>query len=201
MKQIKIIDQGLGQGRPAYDLLIPANWEFKSAVNVNQAEGGCFADWFSVLGDAKSPDNSIELQILPQFTWRYTEDPAGQRQMQIQNQNDAKFGMKPCPVRAPIRSEEYLRKDLVAKCTKVCKNPTVVSAEAFPELAESVRHQLGLRWGVLEAMRAAPALKPHACASRLTTRRGSQPRGGWRQPLWCVRFRPAAAAEHTTGMP
>ncbi|MBZ5651990.1 MAG: cysteine rich repeat-containing protein [Acidobacteriia bacterium] len=41
MKQVKIIDQGLGQGKPAYDLMIPKDWEFKGWVNVGVAEGGC----------------------------------------------------------------------------------------------------------------------------------------------------------------
>ena len=144
MKQVKIIDQGMGQGKPAYDLMIPKDWQFKGWVNVGVAEGGCFGDWFSVVGIANSPDNSIELQILPQFTWQYIDDPAGQRQMQTQNQNDVKFGMKACPVRAPVRAEEFLRHDMVPKCTKACKNATVVSAEPFPQLEEMVRHQLGL---------------------------------------------------------
>lgn len=140
MKQVKIIDQG----RPAYDLMIPKDWQFKGWVNVGVAEGGCFGDWFSVVGVANSPDNSTELQILPQFTWQYIDDPAGQRQMQTQNQNDVKFGMKACPVRAPVRAEEFLRHDMVPKCTKACKNTTVVSAEPFPELEAMVRHQLGM---------------------------------------------------------
>lgn len=144
MKRVQIIDQGLGQGKPAYDLMIPKDWQFKGWVNVGVAEGGCFGDWFSVVGIADSPDNSIELQILPQSTFQYIDDPAGQRQMQTQNQNDVKFGMKACPVRPPVRAEEFLRHDMVPKCTKACKNTTVVSAEPFPELEEMVRHQLGL---------------------------------------------------------
>jgi hypothetical protein len=144
MKQVKIIDQGLGQGKPAYDLMIPKDWQFKGAVNTHEAKGGCFGDWFSVFGDATSPDNSVEFQLAPQFTWQYMDDPAGQQQMQAQNQKDVKSGMKPCPVRAPIKAEEFLRKDMVPNCTKACKNTTVVSAEAFPELEEMTRHQLGL---------------------------------------------------------
>jgi hypothetical protein len=144
MKQVKIVDQGAGQGKPAYDLMIPKDWQFKGWVNVGVAEGGCFGDWFSAVGIADSPDSSIELQILPKFTWQYMDDPAGQRQMQTQNQNDVKFGMKECPVRAPVRAEEFLRLDMVQKCTKACKNTTVVSVEPFPELEETVRHQLGL---------------------------------------------------------
>ena len=141
MKQVKIIDQGMGQGKPAYDLMIPTTWQFKGWVNVGVAEGGCFADWFAVVGDAKSADNSIELQIIPQYTWQYTDDPAGQRQMQIQNQRDAKSGMKPCPVRAPIQAAEFLRQDLIPKYRK---GKTVVSIDPFPELDQIVRYRLGL---------------------------------------------------------
>ena len=141
MKQVKIIDQGMGQGKPAYDLMIPTTWQFKGWVNVGAAEGGCFADWFAVVGDAKSADNSIELQMLPQYTWQYIDDPAGQRQMQQQNQRDAQVGMKPCPVRAPIQAAEFLRQDLIAKYRK---GKTVVSIDPFPELDQIVRYRLGL---------------------------------------------------------
>jgi hypothetical protein len=141
MKRVQIIDNGLGQGKAAYDLMIPKDWQFQGAVKVGAAEGGCFGDWFSVVGIADSPDNSFELQILPQSTWQYIDDPAGQRQMQTQNQNDVRFGMKACPVRAPVRAEEFLRQDMVKKCIRGC---TVVSVEPFPELEEKVRHQLGL---------------------------------------------------------
>ena len=44
MKQVKIIDQGMGKGKPAYDLMIPTTWQFKGWVNFGAAEGGCFAD-------------------------------------------------------------------------------------------------------------------------------------------------------------
>jgi hypothetical protein len=144
MKQVKIIDQGSGQGKPAYNLLIPTTWQFQGWVNVGVAEGGCFADWFAVVGDAKNADNSVELQILPQYTWQYIDDPAGQHQMQVQNQRDAQVGMKPCPVRAPIAAAEFIRQDLIAKYRK---GKTVVSIDPFPELDQIVRHQLGLAGG------------------------------------------------------
>jgi hypothetical protein len=141
MKQVKIIDQALGQGKPAYDLMIPTSWQFKGWVNINATDGGCFADWFAVVGDAKSADNSIEMQILPQSTWQYIDDPVGQQQMQMQNRKDAQFGMKPCPVRAPIQAADFLRQDMIAKYRK---SATLVSVEAFPELDQMVRQRLGL---------------------------------------------------------
>jgi hypothetical protein len=141
MKQVKIIDQGLGNGRPAYDLMIPTTWQFKGWVNVGVAEGGCFADWFSVVGDAKSADNSIELQIIPQYTWQYVDDPAAQRRLQQENQKAARVGMKPCPVRMPVHAADFLRQDLLEKYRK---GKPIVSIDPFPELNQYARHRLGL---------------------------------------------------------
>jgi hypothetical protein len=142
MKKVQIIDQGLGKGKPAYDLMIPKDWQFKSAVNFGGSDSGCFDDLFAVFGDAKSPDEQTEMTILPQQTWQYMDDPNGQRQMQAQNQSDAKVGLKPCPVRAPVRAETFLRQDMMKKFP--AGSVTVVSVEPFPALAEMTRHQLGL---------------------------------------------------------
>jgi hypothetical protein len=141
MKPVKIIDQGLGQGRPAYDLMIPTTWQFKGWVNVGVAEGGCFADWFAVVGDAKSADNSIELQLLPQYTWQYVTDPQALRHLQQENEQGARVGIKPCPVRMPVHAADFLRQDLLAKYRK---GKPIVSIEPFPELDQIARRRLGL---------------------------------------------------------
>jgi hypothetical protein len=141
MKQVQIIDQTQQQPKPAYDLMIPATWQFKGAVNTGEAQGGCFADWFAVLGDAKSADNTIELQILPQYTFQWVTDPQTQQQLQQENQQGAKFGIKPCPVRAPVHAADFLRQDLIEKYRK---GKPVISIDPFPELNQIARHNLGL---------------------------------------------------------
>jgi hypothetical protein len=141
MKQVQIIAQAEQPPRPAYELMIPTTWQFKGWVNVGVAEGGCFADWFAVVGDAKSADSAIELQILPQYTWQYVSDPQAQRQLQQQNQRDAKFGIKPCPVRMPIHAVDFLRQDMIEKYRK---GKPVISIDPFPELNQIARHRLGL---------------------------------------------------------
>lgn len=141
MKQVQIIDQTQQQPKPAYDLMIPTTWQFKGAVNMGEAQGGCFADLFAVLGDAKSADNTIELQILPQYTWQWVTDPQTQRQLQQENQQGAKYGIKPCPVRAPVHAAEFLRQDLIEKFRK---GKPVISIDPFPELNQIARNRLGL---------------------------------------------------------
>ena len=141
MKQVQIIDQTQQQPKPAYDLMIPTTWQFKGAVNTGEAQGGCFADWFAVLGDAKSADNTIELQILPQYTWQWVTDPQTQRQLQQENQQGAKYGIKPCPVRAPVHAADFLHQDLIEKFRK---GKPVISIESFPELNQIARNRLGL---------------------------------------------------------
>jgi hypothetical protein len=141
MKPAQLIDQHSDWGKAAYHLMLPTAWQFKGWVNGNVAEGGCFADFFSVVGDARSADNSIGLIMFPLYTWQYIDDPAGQRQMQVQNQRDAQVGLKPCPVRAPIPAAEFLRQDIIPKYRK---GKTVVSIDPFPELDQLVRYQMGL---------------------------------------------------------
>ena len=147
MKQAQIDSQDPDHKGPAYHLMIPTTWEWKgwviSGVMKGQGVlgGGCFADFFAVGGVAKSADNSIELQLIPQYTWQYIDDPAGQRQMKVQNQRDAQVGLKPCPVRAPVPAAEFLRQDLIAKYRN---GKTVVSIDPFPELDQIVRYRLGL---------------------------------------------------------
>src|SRR5260370_21644903 len=63
MKQVKIIDQGLGQGKPAYDLMITKDLQFKSAVNTQEPQRACFGDWFSAYGVTPRPDNALEFHI------------------------------------------------------------------------------------------------------------------------------------------
>jgi hypothetical protein len=88
--------------------------------------------WFSVFGDAKSADGSIELQLLPQYTWQFVDDPQAQRHVQEENQRATRVGMKPCPLRTPIHAADFLRQDLLAKYRN---GKTIVSIEPFPRAA------------------------------------------------------------------
>ena len=142
MKQVKIIDQGMGQGKPAYDLMIPTTWQFKGWVNYRRCRGRVFRRYGSPSSETqKAPTTPLSYRCFPSTRGSTSMIPPRSARCSMQNQRDAQFGMKPCPVRAPIQAAEFLRQDLIAKYRK---GKTVVSIDPFPELDQIVRYRLGL---------------------------------------------------------
>ena len=142
MKQVQIIDHSQGpQGIPAYDLMIPTTWEFTGGVKFGQAVGGCFADMFSVFGDAKSADKSIELQLLPAIHLAVCRRSAGAASSAAGKSTGRPGG------------PETLPGTLAGSCggfsppgpdREVSQGQHVVSIDPFPELDQIARHRLGL---------------------------------------------------------
>jgi hypothetical protein len=142
MKQVQIIDKSSDKPNTvAYNLMIPATWHFDGFVAAGAGTSGCLSDFFSMSADAKSADGSIEMQMLPQTTWQYVDDPAGQKYLNHQNEQDKKYGMKPCKVRAPIRATELMKQSILPQLRK---DKTVVSIDPYPELDQLARGRLGL---------------------------------------------------------
>jgi len=142
MKRVQIIDKSSDKPNSvAYNLMIPAAWQFEGSVAAGGGLSGCFSDFFSMSADAKSADGSIEMQMMPQTTWQYVEDPAGQKYLNHQNEQDKKYGMKPCKVRAPVRAAELMKQSILPQLRK---DKTVVSIDPYPELDQLARSRLGL---------------------------------------------------------
>ena len=149
MKQVQIIapvvDPSLGNGKdpvnlPVLDLLIPSTWEFKSNVAFNTTSG-CIADSFSVSWEAKSADGASAFQGAPDASWQYADDPAALHNLTDPNRRQINAQGKPCPVKKPMKAEEYFRQNVF---TVFPSGSTVVSVDPFPELNEIARKQLGL---------------------------------------------------------
>jgi len=149
MKQVQImapvVDPKLGNGKdpvnlPVLDLLIPSTWDFKSNVAFNTTSG-CISDSFSVSWEAKSADGSIAFQGAPDSSWQYADDPAALRNLTDPSRRQINAQGKPCPVKKPIKAEDYFRQNVL---TVFPSGSTVVSVEPFPELNQMARKQLGL---------------------------------------------------------
>jgi len=146
MKQVQVIahvaDPALG-GKvdlPAIDLLIPSTWDFKGSVAANTKEG-CFSDIHAVSWEATSSDGSIAFQGAPNDSWQYSDDPAALRKLTDPNRRALGAQGKPCPVKKPMKAEDYFRQEIL---TVFPGGSTVVSVEPFPELNQIARKQLGL---------------------------------------------------------
>jgi hypothetical protein len=146
MKQVQVIahvvDPALG-GKvdlPTMDLLIPSTWDFKGSVAGNTNEG-CFSDLYAVSWEATSEDGSFAFQGAPNDSWQYTDDPAALRKLTDPNRRALGLQGKPCPVKKPMKAEEYFRQNVLSAFPG---GSTVVSVEPFPELNQMARKQLGL---------------------------------------------------------
>ncbi|HMD06554.1 MAG TPA: cysteine rich repeat-containing protein [Candidatus Acidoferrum sp.] len=146
MKQVQVIahvaDPALG-GKvdlPAIDLLIPSTWDFKGSIAANTKEG-CFSDIHAVSWEATSPDGSTAFQGAPNDSWQYADGPAALRKLTDPNRRALGAQGKPCPVKKPMKAEDYFRQEIL---TVFPGGSTVVSVEPFPELNQIARKQLGL---------------------------------------------------------
>ena len=149
MKQVQIIapvvDPALGNGKdpvnlPVLDLLIPSTWDFKSNVAFN-TKSGCISDSFSVSWEAKSADGSLAFQGAPDSSWQYADDPTALRNLTDPNRRQINGEGKPCPVKKPMKAEDYIRQNVL---TVFPSGSTVVSVEPFAELNQMARKQLAL---------------------------------------------------------
>src|ERR1051326_1222739 len=149
MKQVKIIakvdDPSVGGKAdiPAQALLIPSGWTLKGGVSGNTHEG-CFSDIFALSWEATAPDGSLAFQGAPNDSWQYSDDPAELKKLNDPNRRALGLGKKPCPVKKPMKAEEYIRQNVL---TIFPSGSTVVSVDPYPELNQIARKQLGLSSG------------------------------------------------------
>jgi hypothetical protein len=142
MKRVQITDKSADKPNTvAYNLMIPATWQFNGSVTAGGGASGCFSDFFAMSADARSADGSIQMQMLPQTTWQFVDDAAGLKYLNHQVEQDRKVGMKPCQVRAPVHATELMKQSILPQLRK---DKTVVSIDPYPELDQLARGRLGL---------------------------------------------------------
>jgi hypothetical protein len=144
LKRVQVTDPGAANvyaAMPAIDLLIPSAWQFKGTVSFGGGKGGCFSDLMAVSWEATSPDGSLAFQGAPNYSWQYTNDPTELKKLTDPNRRQLGAGGKPCPLAQPMKAEDYFRQTVVPALPS---DSTVIKIEAFPELNQMVRQQLGL---------------------------------------------------------
>jgi hypothetical protein len=146
MKKVQVIakinDAAFGGNAdvPALDMLIPSDWNLKGGVAGNTHEG-CFSDIFALSWEATAPDGILAFQGAPNDSWQYSDDPAELKKLNDPHRRALGLEKKPCPVKKPMKAEDYLRQNVL---TVFSSGSTVVSVDPYPELNQIARKQLGL---------------------------------------------------------
>jgi hypothetical protein len=173
LKKVQITDPGMANAyasMPAIDLLIPPTWDFQGAVTFGGGKGGCFSDLMAVSWKAAGPDGAA-FWGLPDYSWQYTNDPTEMRNLNDPLRRQTSVGGKPCPVAQPMKAEDFFRQNVDPQLLP----HTVVSVEAYPELNQLARRQLGLPAGD----GGNGSVRTEAVRARLEFQRDGKPMEGW----------------------
>src|ERR1700722_12526647 len=138
-----VVDTQHPEPQPGVDLLIPATWDFKSAIRMYGGREGCFCDAFTVSWEATSEDGATKIQGVPNYSWQYSDDPQELHNLTDPNRR-THTGNKTndvCPVSKPLSAEQYFRQIVL---NDLKPQMTVVSVEPFPVLDQLVRQRNGL---------------------------------------------------------
>jgi hypothetical protein len=84
----------------------------------------------------------LAFQGVPNDSWQYADDPAEMKKLNDPNRRALGLQKKPCPVKKPMKAEEYFRQNMFPVFPS---GSTVVSVDPYPELDQIARKQLGLQ--------------------------------------------------------
>jgi hypothetical protein len=130
------------QPQPALEMLIPTSWEFKGGVVPESAlRTGCYCDYAAIIWEAKDPNGSAVFQNIPNYSWQYSDDPQEMQKLNDPNRRARGNDGKVCPVSKPLTAEQFFRENLMALLPS---GTTLVSIDAYPELNQMARQQMGL---------------------------------------------------------
>src|SRR5208282_5471237 len=195
MKQVRVMDSAVGDGKPlvVLELMIPADWKFQSDVRLSNR--GCFIDFAAVTFRASSPDGKLVIEALPSFSWQFASDPAVQRYLTAQNQKGAQVGLAPCPVGPWIPAADLLRKRLVALYRP---GKQIASVEPMPDLDQLMKNRMrGLEQ---QAARSGQSVqfRGDSARARLKYDLGGQPVEEWLTVMSVAQARAIATGSGTT---
>ena len=126
---------------PGVEMLIPTTWEFKGEAQVGTGRSGCFCDAFPIVWEAKSADDTLRFQGIPNYSWQYSDDPQEMRRLNDPNLRQRAADGKVCPVSKPLTAEQFFRENLMGLLPSGTK---IVAIEPYPELNQMARQQMGL---------------------------------------------------------
>jgi hypothetical protein len=132
---VKIMDaQGWGQPVEVARLLVPSDWKEEGGIQWVQGMTRCPQNIIQARWRARSPDGLSGFEILPQYSWVWSDD-----QMQQQTMQQSAASNLACDAVPVMNPAEFLSRMVVPK---IRQGGRVVSAEPLRGLAQAEQQKL-----------------------------------------------------------
>jgi hypothetical protein len=142
MRLVKIMDtEGWGQPVEVARLLIPSDWRSEGGVRWVQNMIRCPVNIIQISFRAASPDGLTGIEVLPHYSWAWSDDP-----MQQQTTQQAAASNMGCDANPLMNPVEFLTRMVVPR---IRRGARVVGSEPMPKLAEAQQAKLMAAYGQL----------------------------------------------------
>lgn len=135
MRLVKIMDaQGWGSPVEVARLLVPSDWQVEGGVNWVQGMTRCPQNIVQARWRARSKDGLTGFEILPQYSWVWSDDQFSAQSMQSSAQNN--LG---CDANPLVNPSDFLSRMVLPR---VRQGSRVVAAEPLQALAQAEQQKI-----------------------------------------------------------
>jgi|GEM_PF-1918795 len=130
MRMVRVMDtQGFGEPVEVLRLLAPADWRLQSNLHWDGRQMGCPPNIIQIGFRLQAPDGVTALEVLPAYTWQWTDDSMLQ---QIMRQQAA--AAQSCQLAPPLPAADFIRQIVLPNTRRGAQANTV---QALPAVAQA----------------------------------------------------------------
>jgi hypothetical protein len=172
MKLVRIMDaQGWGQPVEVARILVPTDWKTEGGVTWAQGMTRCPQNIIQARWRAVAPDGLTGFEILPQYSWVWSDDPM---QQQLLQQSAA--GGTACDAAPVLSPPDFLGRMVVPR---VRQGARILGAEPLRNLAGAEQQKLMASYGVLVQQGYLRGVRAEAGRVRMEHAIGGRPVEEW----------------------
>lgn len=172
MRLVKIMDaQGWGQPVEVARLLVPSDWQVEGGVTWAQGMTRCPQNIVQARWRARSPDGLSGFEILPQYSWVWSDDQMSQQTMQ-----QSAAGNMACDANPLMTPPDFLSRMVLPR---VRTGARVVAAESLHGLAQAEQQKMKGTYGPMVQQGLLRGVRAEAGRVRAQYQLGNQPVEEW----------------------
>ncbi len=172
MRLVKIMDaQGWGAPVEVARLLVPSDWQVEGGVTWAQGMTRCPQNIIQVRWRARSPNGLTGFEILPQYSWVWSDDQMSQQTMQ----QSAASNMA-CDANPLVNPPDFLSRMVLPR---VRQGARVVAAEPLQGLAQAEQQKMAGTYGPMVQQGLLRGYRAEAGRVRAQYQLGNQPVEEW----------------------